>query len=263
MRLAGFLGTVALVVSVSGIARAGPLEEARALVLSSATATVSLGPVATATRAAAGTRTGTVAVPEGAVLVSGPEAEDIEVQARLTFIRQRLERTQPHAQYWTWGWLSFYTLGLGIQTTRASLATGRSAKADLTLSSIKAGIGIVGLALRLPRSRHGADDIPEADPQDPAGNRAALVLAENALRKDLRKAKSRRNWIAHSTSIAMGLLHTIIIGFGYDDWNRAIRNGLVSIAFGEAVIWSTPWEAEGDWEEYQATFGPPVTSPPK
>lgn len=181
-------------------------------------------------------------------------ARDREVQARLTELRVALEDTQLHAQLWTWGWLSFYVLGFGIQTTRAALADQSSARGALTVSAVKAAIGITSLSLRLPRARLGADEIPAADPLDPEGNLAALRLAEAALREDARRARRRTSWIAHASSLLLTTAGVLIVGLGFDDWPRALRNGALSIAFGEMVIWSQPWQPDNHWQDYRARY---------
>lgn len=185
------------------------------------------------------------------------ETPDEEVRARLAFLRAALEDTKLHGQLWAWGWLGFYALGVGAQSVRAAIEDRPSVRADFVVSAVKSGIGIVTHTLRLPRSRLGADDIPAYDPRDPAGNLAALRLAEAALRQDARRAAQRYSWIAHATSVLLNVAGALVVGLGYDNWPRGITSAAVGIAVGQVVVWSQPWQPEGHVEAYEARFGGP------
>lgn len=184
------------------------------------------------------------------------DGRDAEVQARLTFLRDALEDTERHAQLWAWGWLSFYVVGLGVQGTRAVLTDDRAARADFLVGAVKAGIGITAHALRLPRARLGADDIPEADALDADANLAALALAEAALREDARRARRRYSWMPPVASVLLNLAGGVVVGAGYDDWSRGLTSAALGVAIGQIVHWSQPWQPDGHLEAYRARFGP-------
>ena len=197
-------------------------------------------------------------------LLNGEPVELSGVDPRTTLLDWLRDsgRTQWHGQLWAWGWLSFFSVGgVGVQGTRIGLVDDRALRADLVVGVIKTSAGITGHLLRFPRARHGAEGIPAADPLDPEGNEAALALAEAAMREDLRKARGRYNWIAHAGALLVNTAHLLIIGLGYDDWLQGLQSAGIGLAFGELVLWSQPWEAESDWAEYEATFGPARTPP--
>src|SRR5690242_2800724 len=63
---------------------------------------------------------------------------DPDSGARLRWLAERLESRELYADLWWRGWLSFYGLGVVIQSVSAGLEDDTGQRADLVVSAVKA-----------------------------------------------------------------------------------------------------------------------------
>jgi hypothetical protein len=92
----------------------------------------------------------------------------------------------------------------------------------------------------------------------PAGNeeecRARLAQAEADLRRNAHEGERRWGWKSHVFNAALQAGGAAIVsetwGARRDAWSQAA----LGLAFGEAIIWSFPWQATDALEDYERRF---------
>ena len=187
-------------------------------------------------------------------LVSPHDARPHEVKLRLEVAEKMLERQRDYVEVWWRGWLSFYSIGLVVQGTRAALEDETAVRADLIISAVKAAGGIV---------RYSADPYlgiegPEAIGAMPAGTlaerRARLVRAEEIMRQNAIYTDERRTWYAHLINIGINAAGGLIVAFAFDDPQTGFISAGIGAAVGEVSLLTQPWQADDDWEDYRHHF---------
>lgn len=187
-------------------------------------------------------------------LPSPYEARPFEVSLRLEIAEGLLARQRAYASLWWRGWLSFYTVGLVVQGTRATFEDDRSDRADLIISVVKAAGGIARYAAQPYLGIEG----PEAIGPLPAGTlaqrRARLARAEEILRQNAIYTDERRVWWAHLLNIGINAAGGFIVAFAFDDPETGFLSAGIGAAVGEVSLLTQPWQADDDWEDYRRYF---------
>jgi hypothetical protein len=180
---------------------------------------------------------------------------DPDSGARLRWLVDRLESRELYADLWWRGWISFYGLGVVIQSVSAGLEDDTGERADLVVSAVKAAGGVVRLYYDRPPGRLGADPILETPATDDASCRDKVRQGEELLREAAKDGEQRWSWKAHASNVAINVAGGLIIAEGFDEDDGWISAG-VGVAVGEVMLWSRPWKGHGDLEEYEARFAP-------
>lgn len=175
-------------------------------------------------------------------------------RARLDWLVDRLESRETYADLWWRGWISFYGLGVVIQSARAGVEDDDGEQADLVVSAVKAVGGVTRLYFSRPTARLGADPIAAAGPlADEAACQRAVAEGESLLRAAAEESDRRWSWTPHLTNVAVNTAGALIVAEGFDEddgWTSAA----VGIAVGEAMLWTHPWKSRDDLAEYEARF---------
>lgn len=186
-------------------------------------------------------------------LVSLFESCDGDTAARIRFIEDSLGVNRGYARYYRNGWLGFYTIGVGFSSYRAS-TNERGERAVQILSAIKAVGGVARILIRPPNAKEGEDASRALPSTNPAECRRRLEVAEETLQLNARQAGQRWDWKPHVINAAIHVTGAVIVaetwGARRDAWGQAVLGEL----FGEAIIWSFPWQAADVLEEYERRF---------
>jgi hypothetical protein len=182
----------------------------------------------------------------------GPACAD-DVQARLTFLEQRLDERRIWADRWWKAWTVTYGIGTAVQSVRAGIEDDDGEQADFTVSAVKALFGTARLLWSPPTARKGADPMRAIAANDAAGCAARLAAGEALLRESARESESRWSWKRHLSNVAINVAGGVIVAEGFDE-SKGWTSAGVGIAVGEAMTWSHPWHADDDLAEYERRF---------
>ncbi len=189
----------------------------------------------------------------GAAELSVPPASnlsDAELEQRLTFIETRLNKQQPGAKYWQYGWTGFYSLSSAGQVIAALGSNDNDDQLIYGVGAVKAAGGLAQLLLKpLPaaRSGDGFRALPATNREERLHKlaRGEALLSSNALR-----AGERYTWRRHAIGIAGNLLGGVVIAT-FGDGSDALVSTLVGLAVSEATIWTEPAGAVRDLDDYR------------
>jgi hypothetical protein len=176
------------------------------------------------------------------------------VDARLTFLEDRIATQRTHAEIWWSGWLTFYTFGAIFQGTRAMTAELPAEQADLWISAIKATGGSFRYLLQPYGGIQGLDEAGGAH-LSASAKAARLHRAERILEHNADKTASGRAWYAHAINVGINLLGGVIVAIGFEDPAGGFLSAGIGTAVGEVSILTAPWEADDDLAEYRRRFG--------
>jgi hypothetical protein len=190
---------------------------------------------------------------QGAVSGDLAGLSDDEIDARISFIEERLDDDQLHAQIWQYGFTAGYGLGALYGTIGASVTNDNDQRVEFIVTGAKAFVGVGRLLYAPHPGRHGAEAIRELPGETREDRLRRLTVAEELLDENADRARSRWAWQRHLTNVALNMA-----GFGViwtlGEEGSAISSTLVGIAVGEAMAFSMPWRAEDDLEDYRARF---------
>lgn len=195
--------------------------------------------------------------PEAAVAdASDADASDADVTARLDFLVQRLDEGRSYADHWARGWIALFSLSAATSAGWAVTRRDPAGRTDAFVGAAKATLGAATHVTTIAYSANrGAADVLALPRATPDQRRAALGVAERILRTNARDEGQRRSWLRHLGNLAVNVAGGLIVGLVHHDWRIAGLSTAVGIGGGEAVIWSQPWRAPGDWADYEARFG--------
>lgn len=183
-----------------------------------------------------------------------------EVDRRLAFVQERLDRGRRHATFWQYGWLLVNAGGMTAASVQAAGSSGDD-QAYAIIGASKGAIGTVYLLAQPLPGRSGAEPI-RAMPADTEADRAAqLVAAEELLYAAAARSEQRASWPMHAGNVAINLIGGIILLARGDAGLAALSFG-VDAAVGEVQIWTQPWRPRRDWTEYHAWLATGATATP-
>jgi hypothetical protein len=174
--------------------------------------------------------------------------------ARLGFLIESLEGRQRYARNYTRGWLSFYTVGVGVSTYQAATEDDRGERAVDSLSAAKALFGIGRMVYGPPNAKYGADGIADTAPASAEACAADVAEAEERLRKNAHQAGRRYRWKSHLFNLGLHVVGAVAVGEGFDARKQAWVSAAIGTGVGEMVIWTFPWKQEADLAEYEERF---------
>jgi hypothetical protein len=176
-----------------------------------------------------------------------------ETTARSRFLEERLEGRRRYAEVWWTGWATVHGLGLVVEGTRAGFENDRGVRANLAVNAVKSSIGLARDFIDPPHAKDGADALRAIPATSPEACEARLARAEELLRRNADEADERYSWKRHLANLGLNLAGAVIVAEAFDE-PRGWASGAIGFAVGEVQLWSQPWQARGDWEEYQRRF---------
>jgi hypothetical protein len=182
------------------------------------------------------------------------DADEREIDARLAFLEERIDRQHTHAQIWWGSFLTVYTGGAVVQAARASIEEDRATEVDLWISSAKATLG----AMRYLTNPYGGIEDLDPAPATPltrAGKLARVRHGERILEHNAEAQAKNRAWYVHASNLGINLVGGMIVAVGFDDPQTGFVSAGIGAVVGEIAIFTSPWEPEGDLAEYRRGFG--------
>jgi hypothetical protein len=192
----------------------------------------------------------------------GPQLEgldDPEIQARTGFLEERLDAGRRSAQAWQYGWTGVY----GVTTTVSAVGTLLADDADdrvyNLVGAVKSAGALAQLLLDPLPARLGAAPMREVPATTRRGRLERLAVGERQLFVNAARAEQRYSLRRHLEGVTTNLIGGAVI-WAFGDSSDAVVSTLSGIAVGELQIWTQPWRATGDLEDYRNRFtdGSPV-----
>lgn len=177
-----------------------------------------------------------------------------DVGARLRFLEDSLAGDRGYADLWWKGWGSVFVGGIVVQGTRAAFEEEQGKRAEFIVTAVKSGIGLTRALWSPPPARLGASELAGMPTDTDAGCAERLARAEEILRRNAEDSRDeRRSWIPHLANFGLNLAGAVIVAEGFDE-SSGWASGALGFAVGEGRIWSYPWQAVGELEEYERRF---------
>jgi hypothetical protein len=190
-----------------------------------------------------------VVMPIGDPVEELTPAEEADIDKRLAFLEERIATQHLHAKIWWGGWLSFYSVGTAVQTARAIMEDDRAQQADFIVSVVKSTGGVIRYLVDPMKGIQGLEDFPGESKE------ARLARAERILEENAENTTPFGPWYAHIINAAINGAGAVVVGVGFDDWKTGLISAGVGTAVGEISLFTQPWEADSDLEEYKTKFG--------
>lgn len=188
-------------------------------------------------------------------LVKGQETyTDSEVNERLSYIQNVLEKDSHEGKIWWNGWLAGYSAATLVQLGVGLSADELTVRQDMYLGAVTTGLG-AGFLLLTPMNKIGDKLFIETDSLTLEEKIEMLREAEMELEESANYERAIRSWKNHA------LTWVVDIGSGLITWlafDRTIEDGLVNFAINilitEAQIWTISLHAKKNWEAYQLKY---------
>jgi len=176
---------------------------------------------------------------------------DEELDQRLHFLEARLDAGRLHAAAWSWGWLGIEGLGGVNEIVSATRESESSDRARNIVDAVKSSVGVADIVVLRPMpGRSGAAPLRALPGATFAEKRAQLVRGEAILLAAAARAEERLSWQSHLGNLAFNLAGSaVLLGLGHRD--AAWVSLATGAAGGELEIWSEPWRAPRDLEDYR------------
>jgi hypothetical protein len=176
-----------------------------------------------------------------------------EVQERLDFISERLDRNRAHAAAWQYGWTTVFLGNIGANAIALRDSPESEERVDRGVSIAKAGLGLFRTLTNPHPGRFGAAPLaPDALPPG-IDARERLARAEALLAATARRAGQRYQKARHLGILGVNLLGGAII-WAFGDPDDALRSTVTGILGGELRLWSQPWQPARAYSEYGDRF---------
>jgi len=198
-----------------------------------------------------------------AIAGGDPALAEIDAEARLGFIRDRLAREAGRAKTWSEAWTLGWGLLTGGQLALVPILDDRGTQIDLLVGAGSSAIGLAG-QLILPLSVIGDQQRLEGSLQkSPAGpDRCELLRqAEEMFIQDAENEAEGRGWLMHGANVLINVGAMLILGLGFDRWESGAINAAAGLAIGELMIFTQPAALEDDLERYRKADLPPPGEP--
>lgn len=179
-----------------------------------------------------------------------PPRSEPEAERRLQFLEERLDAGRRHAQIWYWSWLTINGGGGAASVYTAAATDEGDERAFNTVQASQAALGLADILWWRPMpGRSGADPLRDAAARG-ASVEARIAEGERLLLATAARAESRKDWRLHAGNLALQAVGAGVL-LALDEPGYAGLTMLLGLVGGEAYIWSEPWRAIGDLEEYR------------
>jgi hypothetical protein len=195
------------------------------------------------------------------------ESDCQDVDARLSFVRERLAADDHDSRRWMWSWgIAYGALTLG-QAGLALTRDDEGEQVELYVGAAKSLLGLVPvLGVQNPALRDSGRLEARVAQVSTGGASAAercAVVAEAEKLLDAAAADEafNRGFLAHAGNVLVNGGGLLVIGIGYDRWLTGALGAAVGIAVGELQIFTRPTASLRGRDGYHArwTVAPMVT----
>ena len=180
--------------------------------------------------------------------------DDVDAEARLTFIQQRMQHDARRARMWAWSWAGAYSGLVVANGIRIGFASGRDDLIDTTLATAASSIGLIALAalpLKVMRDQRALDALIAAPPE--GGDRCALLAeAERLLLRDAASEALGKSFVVHAGSFVFNVGLGLLLGAGFGHWTQGTIVSFTGIAVGEVQTFTQPTDAIDSLSRYRA-----------
>ena len=184
------------------------------------------------------------------------ELEDLspaETEARLGFIERRLDEGQLSAQVWQYGWTGVFGVGMVAGAAQAAMADDGDERVYQIVGAVKSAGGLAQMLTDPLPARLGAEPLRKVPDGTPEGRLQRLALGERQLIDNAARAESRYSWRLHLEGVTTNAIGGAVI-YALGDSTDALVSTLSGILVGELQIWTQPWRAISDLDDYRAAF---------
>jgi len=180
--------------------------------------------------------------------------DDLDGEARLAFIEERLAHEARRARVWAWSWAGAYSGLVVANGIRIGFATNRDDLIDTTLATAASSIGLIALAalpLKVMRDQRALDALVAAAPAD--GDRCALLAeAERLLLRDAASEALGKSFVVHAGSFVFNVGLGLLLGAGFGHWTQGTIVSFTGIAVGELQTATQPAGAIDSLSRYRS-----------
>ncbi len=202
-------------------------------------------------------------------LTRNPSAlSDVELDARLAFLEERLDAGESYAKGWQWGWTSGYALGIvyGVGQSIACCSNKKSGPANSVrkkrneqrvnyiVTAAKSTIGTTRMLVWRHPGRHGADAMRAIEGDSREAKIERLEVGEAVLQRVAKRAKRRLDWRAHAGNVGLNVAGAAFT-FGFGRASDAWESLAVGVGVGTLNILSAPNRGSQDLNDYETRFG--------
>jgi len=191
-----------------------------------------------------------------------------QVKERLGFIENALDKGQPRARTWFYGWLGAYSVGTAVQwglsrahwndlkpaddSPDAPMVHDRGFAQDMLVGGGTTALGVIGLLIDPFLPAQGARKLKPLPESTPDERLAKLARAEEILRQCAERERAGQGFATHLLNIGVNAAAGIVTAAAF---KRPWTDGLLTFAAGEAVslvnIYTQPRRAIHDWQNYE------------
>ena len=186
----------------------------------------------------------------------GPELEglvDPELEARTRFLEKRLEAGRLSAQAWQYGWTGVYGVTTVVSSVQTLLADNADDRVYNLVGAVKSAGGLAQLLVDPLPARLGAAPMQAVPTTARRGRLERLAVGERQLFVNAARAGQRYSLKRHLEGVTTNLIGGAVI-WAFGSSSDAVVSTLSGIAVGELQIWTQPWRATGDLEDYRNRF---------
>jgi len=159
-----------------------------------------------------------------------------DVEVRVRFIREHLERDAANARTWSLGW---GLTSLGVAAGSLTLAALESDPHSRTSDYVWSGVSLLPAAILVLFPLRVMRDARTLDASAPA-DCAALAHAEEVLERDAEQEAAGIAWYSHALVIGFNVGLGASLGYALDDWGNNALSAGIGIALSEAQILTQP-----------------------
>jgi hypothetical protein len=178
---------------------------------------------------------------------------DAETSERLSFLQERLDAGQLTARTWQHGWTGIFGIGAVASAAQAIAADDWDGRVYNIVGAVKSAGATAQMVLDPLPARLGGEPMRAVPDGTRQGRLQRLAVGERLLVANAARADSRYSWRRHLEGVTTNLIGSAVI-YAFGDSKDALVSALSGIAVGEAQIWSQPWRATGDLNDYRAAF---------
>jgi hypothetical protein len=185
---------------------------------------------------------------------------DGELNQRLGFLEERLDRERSGAWWHHWGWTGFYVAATAYSIGVAVGDDSGNHKDRNTgiVNAVQSAGGVAYMLLSPHPARNGADPMREIAGTTRADRERRLAVGEEVLMRSADRAEQPYRFLPHALTVGINLAAGGII-WAVADRTHAIRSTVAGIAIGEARLWTMPSLGRIDLADYNARFGGATT----
>lgn len=209
---------------------------------------------------------GLLAVAAGAACAQEPELPlslegltPAEVDARLSFLEERLDAGRATARAWQYGWTGVFAVGAVLGAAQSITADNGDDRVYQIVGTVKSAGALADMLTKPLPARLGAEPMRAVPGTTPRDRQLRLAVGERTLVENAASAESRFSLRRHLEGVTTNLIGGAII-WALGSSKDAVFSTLSGIAVGEAQIWSQPWRATADLDDYREAFPSTIAS---